>query len=92
MLRLIISGSKVVSTPLLLPQRFGDVPEHALCLGKTLEAVVEGKLAADEVKLLVGVAVERLQARLGAVGGVELGREDGAAAVPDKIKDLNKPT
>ena len=41
-----------------LPEVLGGVAEHAVCLGEALEAVVERKLAADEVKLLIGVFVK----------------------------------
>ena len=41
-----------------LAEVLGGVAEHAVGLGKALKAVVERKLAADEVKLLIWVLVE----------------------------------
>ena len=59
------------------------VPQHAVGLRERLEAVVEGELAADHVEAGLRVSVPVAQARLGAVGGDELGGEQALVAVPE---------
>ena len=59
------------------------VVEHGVRLHGALEAVVEGELAAHDVKVHVRVGVEVGESALGAVGGDEVAGED-AAAISEK--------
>ena len=62
------------------PEVSGNVAQHNIGLFVGFEAVVEGELDADDVKLEVGGGEEVAEMGLGAVGGVEFGCEDAAVA------------